>query len=144
MVAWPISGRAAGFTYTEVLVAMVLIAAVLVPAVDALHGGIRGSAVHSEQAGQQMRLIGTMETVLAQSFEDLLDAADTAGDPTAIVAAYSDPPGTVNRCLVYLARYDGDDADSDGDPFTGTDDGLLWVRVAIEGSVKSLESLIGR
>ena len=48
---------------------------------------------------------------------------------------------TVNR-QVFLSRYDGDNADADDDPFTGTDDGLLWVRVAIDGSEQAIETVI--
>jgi prepilin-type N-terminal cleavage/methylation domain-containing protein len=133
--------RAAGFTYTEVLVATALIAILMLPAIDALHSGIQGSEIHAEEAGYQLSLVGKMEEVLAQPFGDLAQAADTAGGPTNLVGAYSDAAGSAGRRLVYLARYDGDDADADGDPFTGTDDGLLWVRVAIEGTPHGLESL---
>ena len=55
---------------------------------------------------------------------------------------YSDAAGTESRRLVFLARYDGDDGDGDKDPFTGTDAGLLWVRVTIEDSPRSLETVI--
>ncbi len=49
--------------------------------------------------------------------------------------------GSVDRRLVFIANYDGDNADTDNDPFTGTDPGLLWVRVEIEGSVAALQAL---
>jgi len=41
-----------------------------------------------------------------------------------------------------LSAYDADNSDGDDDPFTGTDEGLLWVRVAIEGSVHDVLSLV--
>lgn len=133
--------KTAGFTYTEVLVATTLIAILLLPAIDALHSGIQGGHIHAEEAGYQLSLVGKMEEVLAQSFSDLEQEAVAAGGPSSLVAAYSDTAGIPGRRLVYLARYDGDDADGDGDPYTGTDDGLLWVRVAIEGTPHALESL---
>ena len=136
--------KAAGFTYVEVLVAIALTMALLLPAIDGLHSGIQGGEIHAQEAGYQLSLVGKMEEVLAQSFGDLAQEADTAGGPTTLVAAYSDGAGAPGRRLVYLARYDGDDADADGDPFTGTDDGLLWVRVAIEGTPHALESLTGQ
>ena len=45
---------------------------------------------------------------------------------------------------MYLSRYDGDDADGDGDPFTGTDATLLWVGVQLEGKPQMLEMLLSR
>ena len=45
---------------------------------------------------------------------------------------------------MFLARYDGDDADSDGDPFTGGDEGLLWVKVEIEGTAHVIETLVSQ
>ena len=46
--------------------------------------------------------------------------------------------------LVYLSLYDGDNADADDDPFTGTDADLLWIRVEIDGSVLSLQTVRAR
>jgi hypothetical protein len=59
-----------------------------------------------------------------------------------IPAPYSDSAGTKSRRLVYLARFDGDNADADNNPFTGTDSGLLWVRVTIEDSPRALQTVI--
>jgi hypothetical protein len=42
---------------------------------------------------------------------------------------------------VYLSRYDGDNADGNGNVFDGTDEGLLWVRVEIEESGLAIERL---
>jgi hypothetical protein len=123
---------------------MFLIAILLVPAIDAMHTGIRGGELHAVQAVQHGRLTGRMEHVLAESFAVLAGEADAAGSPTVPVTAYSDAAGTKDRVLVYLARYDGDDADADGDPFTGTDEDLLWVRVAMEDTPDAIESLVTR
>ncbi len=131
-----------GFSYTEVLVATFLIAILLVPALESLHSGIQGSQVHAVKAENHYRLTGKLEELLAQPFSDLEQEADTAGDPAVIIDAYSDAAGSEWRRLVYLARYDGDNADADNDPFTGTDQGLLWVRVQIEDTNDVLESLV--
>lgn len=133
-----------GFTYTEVLVTTFLIAIVLVPAIEGLSIGVSAGGVHVEKAMQQMRLIDAMEHVLAQPFDDLATAADAAAGHDVIVSAYSDAAGMADRRLVYLSRYDGDDAEDDGNVFTGTDDNLLWARVVIEGSPSELETLIAR
>ena len=58
---------------------------------------------------------------------------------------------------MFIALYDADNSDGDGDVFTVLDpnadkdndpytgyEGLLWVRVDVEGSVTSLESLTAR
>ena len=123
---------------------MFLIATVLVPALDALHSGVQAGDIHADEARMHFRLTGKIEEVLAQPFSELDSVAQAAGGPTVVIDAYSDPAGTTGRRLVYVARYDGDNADADDDPFSGVDDGLLWVRVAIEGSPNAIESLSAR
>jgi type II secretory pathway pseudopilin PulG len=135
--------REAGYSYVEVLVTTTLIAVVLVPALDGLSSGIQGAGIHVELIEEQSHLASGFADVLAQPFGLLDTEALTVGDPT-IPTSYSDAPGTPLRRLVYLARYDGDDADGDGDRFTGGDDGLLWVRVEIENTPLSLETLTSR
>jgi len=133
--------RQAGFSYVEVLVATALVTLSLVPALEALQTGVLGSTTHESVAVIQQRLMAKMGEVLAQPFADLESAEFVAaGAPT----SYSDAPGTPDRRLVLLSRYDGNNADADNDPFTGTDDGLLWVRVEIENSSRALESLSTR
>ena len=134
----------AGFSYTEALVATFLIAMVLVPSIEALYNGVEGSSVHNTKARHHYRLTGKLEEVLAQPFSALEQAAETAGGPGVIVDSYADLPATEGRRLVYLARYDADNADTDNDPFTGTDEGLIWVRVEIEDSSAAIETLTGQ
>lgn len=83
-----------------------------------------------------------MEQLLAEAPASLDAAAQAAGAPTT-PTSYSDAPGTPDRRLVFLARYDLDNADGDGNPFTGGDAGLIWVRVAIKNQVIALESVTG-
>ena len=88
-------------------------------------------------------MISKLEQTLALPFSELLTQADLVADPKVLIPApFSDPAGTESRRLVFLARYDGDNDDGDKDPFTGTDAGLLWVRVTIENSPRSLETVI--
>jgi len=127
----------------EVLIATLLIMIVLVPALDAMQSGIQGSGIHKQLARNQYRMISKLEQTLALPFAELLAQADLVVDPKILIPApYSDPAGIASRRLVFLARYDGDDADGDKDPFTGTDAGLLWVRVTIEDSPRALETVI--
>jgi len=135
--------RQAGFSYMELLIATLLIVILLVPALDAMQSGVQGSGIHTELARNQYRMISKMEQTLALPFGQLLKQANLVADPTVLIPApFSDPAGTESRRLVFLARYDGDDADGDNDPFTGTDEGLLWVRVTIEDGPRSLETVI--
>ena len=135
--------RQAGFSYMELLIATLLIVIMLVPALDAMQSGIQGSGVHMQLAQNQYRMISKLEQTLALPFTELLAQADLVADPKVLIPAhFSDPAGTESRRLVFLARYDGDDGDGDKDPFTGTDVGLLWVRVTIEDSPRSLETVI--
>jgi Tfp pilus assembly protein PilV len=135
------TNRSAGFSYTEMLVATFLLAVALTPALESLSSAIQGGNLHSTQAMDYYSLTGKLEDVLAKSFQELAQEADAVGGPTAIVAAYSDDPGTQGRRLVYLARYDGDNADADNDPFTGADMGLLWVQVRLEDTSAMIQTL---
>lgn len=127
----------------ELLIATLLIVILLVPALDAMQSGIQGSGVHRQLAENHYRMISKMEQTLALPFADLLEQADLVADPTVLIPPpYSDPAGTESRRLVYLARYDGDNADGNDNPFNGTDEGLLWLRVTIEDSPRSLETVI--
>lgn len=130
----------AGFSYVEVMVATVVLAVALVPAIEALSTAPQSAEVHRQHLRQHYRLVDTMETLLSESFSALEAEASTPGSPTAS-AVYSDVVSTPARRLVYISAYDGDNADSDDDPFTGTDDRLLWIRVEIENSALALEAL---
>ena len=138
-------GRVSGLSYIEVLIAVVLIMIALVPALDALIPGTAGSGIHESIAEDHYRLTGKLEQVLAAPFGQLNSAANAAGSPTT-PTTYSDDvdyaDGRQIRRNVFIARYDGDNTDADDDPFTGTDDGLLWVRVTIAGTGMSIESLV--
>ncbi|MGI9234192.1 MAG: prepilin-type N-terminal cleavage/methylation domain-containing protein [Woeseiaceae bacterium] len=129
-----------GMTLVEVLVAVSLLAVLLVPALHALHTGFVGAAVQTDHSRDHYRLVARIETVLADSYTNLEIAAAGPATPS----SYSDAAGPADRILVFVAPYDADDADTDADPFTGADDGVLWVRVAIEGSVLDLVSLATR
>jgi type II secretory pathway pseudopilin PulG len=135
------SANVFGFSYVEILVAMVLIAVSLIPAMNALRIGVSSGTVQETRAVSHYELVGRLEQVLAQPFASLDAEATVVGDPK-VPTGYSDAPGANNRLLVFLSAYDVDDADSDGDPFTGTDPGVLWVRVEVERTVQGFETLV--
>lgn len=132
-----------GLTLVEVLITVVLLAVMLVPAMRALQGGVVGAEVHSELATNQFRLTSKMEELLAEPFGDLEDAAIAAGAPT-VATSYSETAGSPGRLLVFLSQYDGDNADADDDPFTGTDSGILWIRIQADNTVQELQTVRAR
>lgn len=145
-----------GLTYVEVLVAAALIAIALLPAMDALYTGMMGSDVYQASANQHYATLAKIEDVLAESYGTLTSAAAAAGSEST-PSSYSDAAGLPDRRLVFIALYDADNADGDGDVFTVPDPnadgdnnsytgytGLLWVRVEVEGSITFLESLVAR
>ena len=132
-----------GLTLVEVLVSMVLLSILLIPAIQALQTGVAGADVHADVASSHHRITSRLEELLTEPFTDLADAATAAGSPTT-ASSYSEAAGPPARLLVFLSLYDGDNADADDDAFTGTDPDLLWVRVEIENSVFSLETVTAR
>lgn len=122
-----------GLSYIEVLVATVLVALALVPAMEALEGAIRGSGVAELEARRQHAAAAKLEEVLAESVADLEAEAMAAG---AGPSAYSDPAGSPDRRLVFLNGFDAD-GDAADDP------GIVHVRVEIEATGHVLESLAG-
>ena len=137
--------RMAGLTYVEVLVATALIAVTLLPAIDALKPATQGMSIHEEQTVRHYALTAMLEAVVARPFSELDTEAVTIDDPTVASTLYSDLPASNNRRLVYLSQYDADNADGNGDFFdAGMDEGLLWVRVEIEGTDQAIETLTSR
>lgn len=120
--------------------AAALIAIALVPATEALRGGLDAADVAHGERVRADRLRDRLETTLAAPYGTLAAAAAGPSTPSTL----SDPAGSTDRILVYLAPYDGDDADGDGDAMTGGDDGLLWVRVTIDGTALAFETVTAR
>ena len=137
--------RQSGVSYVEVLIATLLIAISLVPMMDAMSGATASGGAHELSAVRHAHLLGKMEVVLAEPYS-ALEATIIATMPHAsdIPSSYSDLPGTTNRRLVYLSFYDGDNADSDDDPFTGMEPDLIWVRTLIEDTQIAVETLVYR
>ncbi len=129
-----------GMAYLEVLIAIILLTIALPAALQTLTQAVNHSRLYVNSVEAASKLKSTMETVLNESYSDLDAAGIAAGSPTTFTT-YSDSAGTNHRALVYLWRYDGDNADADNDPFTGVDADLLWVKVEIENSPHSFETL---
>lgn len=141
-----------GFSYIEVLIASMLIALALSPALNALQTGIMSTGIHQALTTQHYQRLKKMEELQAESFVNLLAAAKAAASYST-ATSYSDAVGTADRRRVFIALYDADadpftvtdaNADSDNDPYTGATANLLWVKVVTEGNSQSLETLISR
>jgi type II secretory pathway pseudopilin PulG len=131
-----------GFLYVEVLVAVLVLALCLPPALAALSSATRAAAAERAATGRRFRLNGMLEQLLATPHA-ALDAAAIAAGAATVPTSYSDAPGTPQRRLVFIARYDADNADGDGNGLTGGDAGLLWIRVSIESQpTAAVETLI--
>ena len=128
-----------GYSYIEVLVAAIVLAAALVPAADALRTVSTNSAQMRDMVALQYEALGRFETVLAEPW-GLLEAEATATGGTT-ESSYSEAGGTPNRIAVWISPYDIDDADGDGDILTGADAGVVLVRVEMEGTAVALETL---
>ena len=103
---------------------------------------MQGAAVHESMTVQQFHLSARLETLLAPTPFTALDAEAVAiDDPAVASTVYSDAAGATNRRLVYLSRYDADNADADNNFFTGTDAGLIWIRVELAGTTQAIEGL---
>lgn len=129
-----------GFSYIEVLLSAVLLAVLVVPALQALQSGIRGG-VTPELAARQPALSAKMEEVLARPFPDLYAQTYSAGNTTQIDAKFSDDAAASKRRVVVLYRYD-----PAAQALSNNDTGLLLVRVyyEAEGSGNALNTLAGR
>ena len=132
--------RQSGLSYVEFLVATVILVVALLPAADTLQVAMRSGEQSEIETERHFRLQSRMEEMLAEAYGILEAEAIAVGDAT-VPTSFSDAPGVPNRRLVFLALYDGDDADADGDPFTGGDPGLVWIRVVYANSDIALESL---
>lgn len=131
-----------GIAYVELLIATVLIATALVPMMNALQAGLQGSALFQKNTEFHHVLSGTVEKVLAEPFANL-DAAATAAGAYTTATTYSDLVAPI-PFKVYLWRYDIDNADNDNDEYTGGEEDLIWVRVALVDNGQSIETLINK
>lgn len=128
--------RQRGFGYIEALVAVALLAVALVPALEALTNVTRNAPAADQDDALWMAVSSKLNEISGTRFDSLDFYASTTGSPTT-ASSLSDAAGTNPRVLVYLSRYDGDNADGDNNAFTGTDADLIWIRAAIADTPRS-------
>ncbi len=134
---------ARGYAYVEVLIAAIVLAGALVPASEALRNVMQNSTQASDQIELYYEAYGAFEMLLAQPYGQLNSEAVATGG-TVPSNALSEPPGTPNRILVWVARHDLDNADGDDDPLTGVEGGVLRVRLEMEGTSNRFDIVVGR
>lgn len=135
--------RQRGFGYIEALVAVALLAVALVPALEALTNVTRNAPAADQDDALWMAVSNKLNEISGTRFDSLDFYASTTGSPTT-ASSLSDAAGTNPRVLVYLSRYDGDNADGDNNAFTGTDADLIWIRAAIADTPVEMSTLVTR
>jgi Tfp pilus assembly protein PilV len=85
----PISKKQfAGFSLTEVLVAITLLMIMIVPAMNALTEGVLASRIHSDQVGAAFKLQNKMEEILARSIDTLHNVAGRQNSSSLVPITY--------------------------------------------------------
>ncbi len=133
--------RTSGYSYVEVMVAAVLLSVSLVPATEALRVIMGASTDNRQQLTLQYAALARMESTLAQPFAALEQEASSTGGTTS--SSYSDPVGTPNRIVVFVAPHDIDNVPPDNDPLTDTDPGVVRVRVLVSDTTIHFEQVVG-
>ena len=131
----PLRSGATGLAYIEVIVALVVVVIALVPALNAMQLGLRGSQLLGAIAVRDTSLRGKMEEVMARPFDTLNAETFLSGGntTTSVSTALSDAAGAERR-IVILYR-------TDGSAVSASDTGLVRVRVAYEAGGTALETL---
>ena len=130
-----------GFSYAEVLLSVILLAMLLVPAMQALNTAILGGS--NNLAAKQLSLRSKMEEVLSKPFGKLYAETYLSGGntTTSVSANFSDVSGAAGRRIVVFYRFD-----AATNALSSNDTGLLYVSVyyEAEGSANALNTLVGR
>jgi prepilin-type N-terminal cleavage/methylation domain-containing protein len=69
-----------GFSFVEIMVAVLLLAICAAPMGDAIRNGITAASIGAAKARELRCIKNTMETVLAQPYQNLWNAARSAGE----------------------------------------------------------------
>jgi prepilin-type N-terminal cleavage/methylation domain-containing protein len=139
----PVSSRSVqrGFTYVEILLSVVLLAVLLVPALESLQTAVTAGQGANVLA-RELALRDMMERVLARQFTQLNAETFASGNTTTSVSVLlSDPVGDPNRRNVVVYRYDGEKGER-----SDADTGLVRVLVYYEseGPARALSTLASR
>lgn len=97
---------AAGLSYIEVMVALVLLAICALPAADAIRSALRATEAGTVQARELRCLKNRMENVVAESYDDLWKAVEGQNTPSSYsLPADAGPNGECGVRNVYISKY---------------------------------------
>ena len=131
----------AGFAYVEVLVAALMVALLAMPAADAIKNGIDANRVSQTKAVELRCVRNLMETVLAEPYLSLNQAAGTAKYNLAADGTCGDRTVTIARRLFDGANLT-DLAPNASDVQQQT--ALLMVRVSMDKSDYAFSTVVAR
>ncbi len=148
--------KVSGFSYTEVLIATILVSISIAPALESLQHNLFVFSEAKDVNNLTYSLTASMEETLAKDFETLLSSAGTVNSRT-VPSTLSDSDDSEDRRLVYLGFHDLENADgdhnpltiqdsnndSDNNPYTGSGANIdtIWIKVEIENTAYHLTSL---
>jgi len=129
-----------GFAYVEVLVAAVILVIALIPANQAFRTASTQAEYSRSLLTHHYRAFASLEVTQARTFTQLSAEATSTGGTTP--ASWSDPQGTANRRLIYVANIDFDNADKDNNLSTGIDSNIVRINVQVEGTPISFFAIV--
>lgn len=139
--------RAPGFSFVEILVAVAVLALCAAPLASAVMNGVNASRIGTAKARELRCMRNTMETVLAESYQTLSNAARGKDLPAAYVPA-ADPSCDIAR-TVTIAQYEYEHGKSPVflDASAGEDRlamAMLYVTVSSPDSGYTFTTLVSR
>ena len=140
------AARQHGFSLVEALVALLVLALCAAPLAEAIRNGIDASTIGAAKARELRCIRNQMETVLAEPYQNLWDAARGRDLPS----SYSQPVDAA--CVareVYIARYEHEYNGSPvfldaGASASRQEAALLYVTVSSPASGYSFTTLVAR
>lgn len=148
-------GRERGFSFLEIIVAVMVLAICAVPMLDAIRNGVSASSIASAKARELRCIKNTMETVLAEPYQSLYAAAAGRDQPAVfpMPATFSAPAdGSCDAPpRISIARYEFEDGGTevwlDGNPGATSaqlESPLLYVTVAAANGGYAFTTLVAR
>jgi prepilin-type N-terminal cleavage/methylation domain-containing protein len=139
--------RQRGFSFVEILVAVVVLGLCAAPLAAAVKSGVDASRIGTAKARELRCMRNTMESVLAEPYQTLSDAARGKDLPSAYVPA-ADPSCDIAR-IVTIAKYEYENGKSPVflDAGAGEDRlamAMLYVTVSSPDSGYTFTTLVSR
>jgi prepilin-type N-terminal cleavage/methylation domain-containing protein len=150
------AGRQHGFSFVEIMVAVLLLAICAVPMGDAIRNGITASSIAGAKARELRCIKNTMETVLAEPYQSLYAAAGGKDQPATfpMPAVFAMPvDGSCDTPpRVSIARFELDYGSNvevwlDNNPTASSaqlESPLLYITVAAANGGYSFTTLVAR